>query len=272
MNINQIAEKLHIHQSTCTVNVQALEDAKLIHTSTVASNTKGSQKLCSTNFSEIVIPLHDFTRTVSDNIISTQMPIGLYTSYECHPPCGIVSEKEIIGMFDICDSFSYPQRSNAQLIWISGGYLEYKFPKRFPSDTKIKSISFQAEICSEYPGSNPNWPSDITIWINGKEIGTWCSPGDMGGSSRGKLTPSWWMTQDTQYGFLKRWLVNHTGSYIDGQLCSSITVEDLSINSYSSFTVRIGVKENATCYGGLNLFGSKFGNYSSDLIFSIEKE
>lgn len=270
LNINQIAAALKVHQSTCTVNVQALEEVGLVQSSITAGPVKGAQKLCSTDLTEIVIPLHKTENPEENGIITTEMPIGLYTAYECHPPCGLVSEREIIGLFDVCDSFSYPQRAAAQLIWIAGGYMEYGFPKRVPPETRVRSVSFRAELCSEYPGHNAEWPSDITVWINGAEVGTWRAPGDMGGAQRGKLTPTWWLPADTQYGFKKQWTVSGTGSFVDGQRVSDTTLDDLRIDESPRFVVRVGIKEDAECPGGLNLFGAKFGNYPNDLMLTVE--
>ncbi len=121
----------------------------------------------------------------------------------------------------------------------------------------------------KYPGHNNEWPSDITLWINDKEIGTWTSPGDMGGV-RGLLTPSGWNTNDSQSGFLKSWIVTTTGSFLDGKKISPITVEALDINATNSITIRIGVKEHAKNRGGINIFGSKFGNHAQDLKLCIQ--
>ena len=73
------------------------------------------------------------------------------------------------------------------------------------------------EICSEAPGYLEHWPSDITISINGHEVGTYCSPGDYG-ARRGNLTPLCWPNGRTQYGILKTFSVREHGGYIDGAL------------------------------------------------------
>ncbi len=125
------------------------------------------------------------------------------------------------------------------------------------------------EICSEAPLSKLDWPSDITLWINEFEIGTWMSPGDFGGS-RGFLTPAWWDIDASQFGLIKKWSVNSTGSYIDGNPVSDLTVEQLGIEGKNYFKVRIGVKADAANKGGLNLFGRKFGNYPQDIIVRID--
>ena len=72
------------------------------------------------------------------------------------------------------------------------------------------------EVCSEAPLYNLNWPSDMTVWINGVEIGTWTSPSDFGGE-RGQLTPEWWPLRNTQYGLLKVWHVSERDSEVDGR-------------------------------------------------------
>ena len=43
--------------------------------------------------------------------------------------------------------------------------------------TRITSMEFSMELSSEVPGTSADWPSDITISVNGKDIGTWMSPG-----------------------------------------------------------------------------------------------
>ena len=51
---------------------------------------------------------------------------------------------------------------------------------------RIGRLDLSAEICSEVAGFDNRWASDITVWINDVEIGTWTSPGDFGGE-RGRL-------------------------------------------------------------------------------------
>jgi predicted transcriptional regulator len=114
-----------------------------------------------------------------------------------------------------------------------------------------------------------DWPSDITMWINDIEIGTWTSPADFGGR-RGVLTPEWWETRNTQYGQLKVWQVNGEGSLVDGVRVSPIRLEDLKIREHSYISVRIGVKSEATNLGGVNIFGSHFGNYPQDIVLRLD--
>lgn len=267
MNVNQIASELHIPQSTCAVNIRSLEKAGLIKTINAAAS-KGTQKICSVDIDELVITFAEEPE-VNEKQIVTEMPIGLYTEFEVSPPCGLVSVDKIIGFFDQQSSFLNPQRAAASLIWFSKGFLVYRFPKNYPTSRNVESVSLTCEICSEFPGYKNDWPSDITLYINNAEIGTWTSPGDMGGKY-GVWTPRWWDLKNSQYGFLKTWKVTADGSYIDGELCSTKTLSDIKIDSCDSFFVKIGVKDNAENLGGMNLFGKGFGNYNTDISFKVE--
>jgi predicted transcriptional regulator len=127
------------------------------------------------------------------------------------------------------------------------------------------------EICSEAPMHNDDYPSDITLWVNGIEVGTWTSPGDFGGD-RGALTPSWWLDADSQFGLQKRWEITAAGSFLDGVQISDVTLESLRLGPESPISVRIGVKADAPNVNGINLFGRKFGNYPEDIVLRIAYE
>jgi predicted transcriptional regulator len=47
---------------------------------------------------------------------------------------------------------------------------------------------------------------------------------------------------------------------------SSTTIGDLGLTDHAFISVRIGVKADAEHVGGINLFGSRFGNYPQDLV------
>jgi predicted transcriptional regulator len=268
LNIKQLCAALTIPQSTCTMNIQILEKANLIRTQFVPADIKGSQKLCSLRYEKIMLPLVETGEFIKSNRIETEMPIGLFSDFTVSAPCGLLSSTDVIGYYDSVSSFLDPARASAELIWFSSGFLEYRFPKNFKANAEVAGIEFSAELCSEYPGHNDVWPSDITLWLNGRDVGTWTAPGDMGGK-RGLLTPLWWNTNDTQSGFLKTWRVDQRGSWMDNQRLSDITVMELKVHDYESITVRLGIKDEAKNRGGINIFGSKFGNHPQDLKLRI---
>jgi len=268
LSIQELAKCLGIPQSSCTVNVQTLERAGLISTRSEAGQ-KGARKVCAVVFDEAVVPLHKQAPTVSQDQLEIEMPIGLYTDCEVTAPCGLVSDSAIIGSFDRTESFLDPHRASAQLIWFTWGWLEYSFPINLAPDQEISSLSVSAELCSEFPGHRNDWPSEITVWIEGVEIGTWHSPGDMGGV-RGSNSPEWWSLDNTQYGYRKEWRVTERGSQLDGSTISDVTLADLALEKKTKIRVCIGVKEGAEQRGGMNLFGSKFGNHRQDVVLRAE--
>lgn len=200
-----------------------------------------------------------------ERLFEISMPIGNYVDCQVVPTCGLAGNNGIIGLMDDPESFYEPDHVFAQLLWFRLGYVEYRFPNRLPSDVLLDSLQLSMEICSEAPLHHDDWPSDISVWVNGVEIGTWTSPADFGGQ-RGSLTPDWWESRNTQYGLLKVWQVTQQQSFIDGMKMSDVKLSDLHIAENKYITARIGVKETAQHVGGLNLFGERFGNYPQNLI------
>ena len=124
------------------------------------------------------------------------------------------------------------------------------------------------ELSSEVPGTAADWPSDITVSVNGIDIGTWTSPGDFG-DKRGVYTPDWWKLRGSQYGKLKSWRVTGDGTYVDGMKISPISLKELDLGNHHSIRLRIGVKDDAKHPGGINIFGRGFGNYDQDIVLRV---
>lgn len=265
-SVNEIAEALDLPASTATMHVNLLEKAGLIRTD-LKPASRGLQKICFRLHDQIVIALPGGERP-SENIIDIAMPIGAYVDCRVTPTCGLASETGIIGHFDDPNTFYDPERLRAQLIWFKQGYVEYRFPNRLPTNAILESIQVSLELCSEAPLHNEDWPSDITLWMNGVEVGTWTSPGDFGGE-RGNLTPEWWEEWNSQYGLLKMWKVTSEGAYVDGIKVSAVNVDALNISTGDFISVRIGIKENAVRIGGINMFGRRFGNYPQDIVMRL---
>lgn len=269
LNVSEIAKTLGIPQSTATVNIGVLEKAGLIKVEN-EKGERGSQKVCSAQYSEIIISFLSTTETSNRiDAIEVEMPVGLYTKFEINPPCGLCSPEKIIGFLDSPDSFWSPERVKAGLLWFGKGFVEYKFPNNALYKGKpLQKIEVIMELSSEVPGTNKHWPSDITLWVNEIEVGDWTSPGDFG-DKRGRFTPLWWKLEGSQYGLLKTWIITEEGSFVDGEKISEVCLTDLHIYDHSSIKVRIGVKENAQNVGGINIFGKGFGNYDKDIVLRL---
>jgi predicted transcriptional regulator len=266
MNVSEIAEALDVPLSTANLHIKGLEDAGLLLTE-LKPASRGLQKVCARAYETVVIQLPR-SRSLDQNTAEFSMPVGAYVDCSVTPTCGLASETGIIGLFDDPASFYEADRVNAQLLWFHYGYVEYRFPNRLPSHTRLDSVNLSLELCSEAPLHDANWPSDITVWINNVEVGTWTCPADFGGQ-RGVLTPKWWESWNSQYGLIKLWQVSNEGSYVDGLKLSSTTLPELQILKHDYIAVRIGVKPDANHVGGINIFGSRFGNYPQDILLSF---
>ncbi|MEO5808341.1 helix-turn-helix domain-containing protein [Devosia sp.] len=269
LNVNDIADALDLPQSTVSSNVQILETAGLIRTETQKAR-KGNQKICHSTFDEIMVMFKAGVAVSNSDTIEVSMPLGLYTSCEVSSPCGLCSVDGIIGLLDVPDTFLDPDRMKAGLIWFTRGYVEYQFPNNAKlAKNEIETMEFSMELSSEVPGTSADWPSDITVSVNGQDVGTWTSPGDFG-DKRGVYTPSWWKLKGSQYGKLKSWRITATGTFVDGVKISPVSLKDLDLETHHSIRLRIGVREDARHPGGINIFGRGYGNYDQDIVLRLQ--
>ncbi len=264
--VADIISKLELPPSTVNQHLRVLEEAGLIQTF-LRPATRGTEKVCAHVYQKLEC---DLTPVASrpERAVEISMPVGAYTDFQATRPCGLASATNIIGLLGDPEAFLEPNHIDAQILWFSTGYVEYRFPKKLPPRATPQSLSLSTEICSEASGYAEDWPSDITLWINGVEIGSWTSPGDFG-AQRGLLNPDWWSSNHTQHGVLKVWQVTTSGSFVDGLSISAATIDDLHIADSPYLTIRIGIKPDAEYKGGVNLFGRYFGNYPQDLILRL---
>lgn len=267
LNVSEVAEAAGMPVSTATLHINVLEAAGLLRAD-LSPGERGLQKVCQRVYDQVLIELPRTAGEPAQKIVELNMPIGAFVASDVTPTCGLASEESIIGFTDDPTSFFEPEHVRAQLLWFRSGFVEYHFPNRVPPRSVADSLWLSLEVCSEAPMHHLDWPSDITVWINGMEVGTYTSPADFGGQ-RGVLTPSWWDTRNSQYGMLKEWRVTHQGSYVDGVRVSEVRIGDLGLAEARRISVRIGVKADAQYVGGLNLFGRRFGNYPQDLVLRL---
>ena len=266
LNVNEIAEILNIPASSSAAHVKILEEAGLIYTK-LQPGIRGSMKVCHIVLDHIYVELNTAKKQLQDEI-TIKMPIGSYVDYKIIPTCGVVSSKGPIGSEDDPRCYYLPERAFAQLIWLGDGYIEYRFPTNQIQGKQLLRVEISAELCSEDHEYNMEYPSDITLWMDGLEVGTWNCPSDFGGR-RGKLNPAWWPDKNTQYGLLKTWKVTEEGCYLDEVKSGDHRLSQFRLEQKEYITVRIGIKEDALHKGGLNLFGEGFGDYAQNVVMKI---
>ncbi len=269
LNISSIAEALEIPVSTAALQIKVLEEAGLV-TSEPLPGIRGSQKVSGIRVKSVHIDIKSSDDDASSiRTVKMSMPIGNYWDCSIEAPCGIASERNSISPDDDKDAFFLPDRTSAQILWFYKGYLEYRFPKRHVDEHgNISAVEFTFEACSEAPGYDNDWPSDITVWINGVEIGGFRSEGDYGGR-RGKQNPEWWPDILTQYGKLYSVLIDNEGCYVDNKRTSNENLKSLKIDENEYISFKIGVKESSEYVGGINLFGNRFGDFDQNIEMTL---
>lgn len=270
LNLSALAEAINLPQSTTAFHLKQLEGAGLVNVQYLPG-TRGQQKLISKRYDEVHFKLPGVAIESASNVVEVSMPVGNYKRIMVKPTCGIATDTKYIGMIDDVRSFYEPEHVFAQILWFRQGFVEYDFPNNIPYGSQATELQFAMEICSEAPEYDLDWPSDITLSVNGVETGIWTSQGDFGGV-RGRLTPEWWPIEQTQYGVLKRWRITMDGTYVDGEKISEVNLTNVNLEANPHICMRLEVKEDARNVGGINLFGKRFGNYNQDLVMRTHYE
>lgn len=264
-SLTELAEKFGISKAAVTQNIKILLNADLIGIK-ISSGKRGQKKVCFLKENKYLVALgRNFD---ADNMYETEIPIGQYTAYKIFPTCGIATTSALIGVTDDPRYFDAPSRTEAGILWMQKGYVEYRLPNYLAEDQKPVELQLSMELSSEAPGISENWPSDIYFYLNDVELAHWTSPGDFG-DVRGIYTPEWWRDNWNQYGLLELLSVNRQGTFNDGILISPVTIDSLDLSSQSELRFRLGVPDNAVNVGGLTVFGRGFGNYDQGIRFRM---
>lgn len=265
MSMNQLATELNISNGALTGHVKKLEECGLINISNESAG-HGNQKMCSVTQNRIIV---DIKKPIDyKNVFETEIKVGQFSRHQVWPTCGIATSESVIGEFDDIRYFNHPDRFTANILWFTKGYVEYTIPNLIPSNQRITQLSISAELSSEAPGIDNNWPSDISFYINDTKIGMWTSPGDFG-DVHGMFTPQWWPQNWNQYGLLKLLVINDYGTYIDGLKISDVSTLSLHLDYSSDIRLRLAVENDSEHVGGITLYGKSFGNYDQDIRVAI---
>lgn len=265
MSMNQLATELNISNGALTGHIKKLEECGLINISNESAG-HGNQKMCSVTQDRIIV---DIKKPIDyKNVFETEIKVGQFSRHQVWPTCGIATRESVIGELDDIRYFNHPDRFTANILWFTKGYVEYTIPNLIPSNQRITQLSISAELSSEAPGIDNNWPSDISFYINDTKIGMWTSPGDFG-DVHGMFTPQWWPQNWNQYGLLKLLVINDYGTYIDGLKISDVSTLSLHLDYNSDIRLRLAVENDSEHVGGITLYGKSFGNYDQDIRVAI---
>ena len=260
LSLQEIARLLQIPLSSTAMHIRCLEDAGLIITEN-QPGIRGSMRVCMCHILSFHLEAYDTEIDAADHSYLYEMPVGSYYNFDVSPPCGLAGMEGIIDCFDNPVSFYSAERQNAQLIWFSQGFLEYRFPNKINRLLTLQELSFSLELCSEAPGYSEDWPSDITFYINDQEVGTYTCPGDFG-VRRGKCTPDIWPMGRTQYGLLTSISLRQDGGYInESPVNPAVSLSTVGLDEHPFISFKVCIKSDAVNIGGVNIFGEKYGDH-----------
>ncbi|MPW25703.1 ArsR family transcriptional regulator [Alkalibaculum sp. M08DMB] len=279
-NINHISKTLKMPMPTVTVNIQKLEESGLI-ICTSKSGKHGKQKICSLKYRELTLKFFD-EETETYNIVDTDffpsieknpstdlqltekiidVKLGSYNSFKVSSSYGMASANELIEKGNALCSFSSDEKNKCEVLWFNDGFITYDIPIDI-GDNILDSLNVSFEMCSEHMFFNNNWPSDISLWINSVELGTYTSEGYFG--DKGILTPSWWPIDKPQHGELISFKVDNIGTYINEKIFSALKIKELIVSD-NTISIKIGIKKHAKNSRGIMIFGEQFGNHKQNI-------
>lgn len=267
--MSEIATTLNIQPSSAAFHLKMLENAGLINTE-YSTLGKGSSKWYSYGPRDIILRLRPLEGQSDGGCApyTADISIGDYIDAQLSAESGFATDRKVLTANNPKNIF-HPERHNTQIIWNSFyGHVTYAIPNSFTSVAPLSEILLSVELCSETHGYNNDYPSDITFWINSRELCTWTCPGDFG-DKYGLFTPSWWFPESTKYGLLTTIGVSNMGVTLNGRAVNKLVrLTDLALEEGSYITFKIGVKKDAVHQGGFNIFGEKFGNFNQAIRFT----
>ncbi|MBS1400086.1 MAG: ArsR family transcriptional regulator [Clostridia bacterium] len=270
--IQEIADRLNMSLSNTSFHVKFLQKAGLVNL-TQNHSKRGNEKIVALEkhcLEILFINEAENSFPSSSHAFSTELPVGSFTLFDIVPPCGIAdADGNLIGAEALPDIFYNYKRIKGEIIWFTEGYLEYHVSNAAIKNKVLEALQISCEVCSECANYNNSFKSDITFWMNDKEIGTYTSPGDFGGRS-GKYTPKSWPAASTQYGMLVQIRIDEMCVLINQvNVSSEISIDDFAfITKEKCLRFKLGVKKNAKYAGGLNLFGRNFGDFQQGIRIS----
>ncbi len=264
---SELALEMNMSKAIISRHLKELENAKLIHLSHNYKSSDDRKKVYTLKVDRIQInfPHKIYLPYKKKN---AEIKLGLFSDFNIQPTCGLATSTHTIGQFDDPRSFVSNERVDASLLWFAKGYVEYRIPNLLNPTEHPELLELSLEISSEFPDSNNIWPSDICFSINGIDIAVWTCPGNYS-DVRGKLNPSWWDNNFSQYGHLIHLRSSHQNTNIDAQYMSDVTIDDLKLEDSPWITLRISVKDDAANSGGITLFGNSFGNSPQDILLTL---
>ena len=262
---SELSKKMSLSESAISKNLAQLLDAGLIVKKASDDDRQNKLELAVQDIN-IHLPRLLFPKYQR---LTYSIPLGNYFAIQnVTASCGLADDSKVIGKFDDPNAFLLPDRFQAQLLWFTKGRIEYQIPNELPPNIQPKMLEISAEMSSEFPRSNNNWPSSIGCYINNQFLGAFTVPGNFS-DVRGRLTPSWWDKDYSQYGVLKYIRITDQNTGVDGKQISDVNLSQLKISNQAPLRLAFETLPPSGSPHGLTIFGHQFGNYPQDIQVTV---
>lgn len=267
LSVSELTKRLNMPTSTLMHHLQILSDASLVHYR-YQNSPNGAIRIYGRSLRGADLRFYHIHKDDNKNrkCDIQSLRVGQFINYEGDTFSFVTATK----MYDFLGSNCFsPYRFDAELVYSPFGIIEYYFDNITALEHNVDALTFSLEICSEAPYFDNNYKSEITFWINNKEVGTHICNGDYG-DRRGKLNPDWWRDTNTQYGKIVTVSVDTKGVHIDGLLVNDkVKIDDLNLSHDNKISFKFGNKKTATYPGGFNVFGKGFGDHAQDIVLQL---
>jgi len=280
MNVQALARELGLSKTAVLGHVNLLEQAGFIQ-SEYKTGSLGSQRICHKIYERLVFDFDPLTHgdEDEDTYYETEIPVGNYFGFDAWAPCGLATHNHIVQKWDDPAVFCDIERVHSSLVWFAFGYLEYRIPlNALFNDKHITKVKINFEVSPHHMVKNHNalmLPpgitadritediTDVTIWVNGQEIGT--ETVSLGEDRETAIhTPAWWRTQP-YHGELLKISLNEGGCFLNRRKTCELTGTQILAKQDGYLTLRIGIKPDAEHMNGIMLFGRDFGRYDKGI-------
>lgn len=235
MNIKELAEALDISSSIMTKHVRKLESARIITTTNVSKD--GSRnKMCSLvhAVTEVHPPVQGGFLSATGGEYHCNLPVGLYTGLSAEAPCGLANASHLIGSADFPPHLFSAERANAQLLWLSKGYVEYTAPNDLVSGQTLHSLTLSGEFGTI---NEDDPPANIALSINGVPICQF--------TALGVLHPGQWPFH--RHGILTVIRIDADGVFVNGEQKAHDILSRLPLAGH--WVIRLECAESFALFG-----------------------
>lgn len=255
-SLDSLAKTLHLTNGAITQHVKKLCElglVKLIET----PGKRGIAKRCVVAVDRIIIDVA--TDLEDDSVRVFDIPIGSFFSASVNPYCALASASGWIGERDDPRYFTYPERTDAALIYFNSGKIGWTLPAP-DKKTKLSSLSLSFEISSKPYGRGRSRDTAVTFFINDVKLGEYFCDGEFT-DRKGLYTPA--VFDDVcQYGKFRTLRIDNSGTFIDGVKIGSHTIDEFDSEQLAFYM---------SADNGLAIFGNEFGDYDCGIRCRLEQ-